>query len=55
MGGQGGFQDFSDFAESKYGFAPATEVYKNIFSIIGFGWRSNKYQFYSRWCNMTRA
>ena len=26
MGGQGGFQDFNDFAESKYGFAPATEV-----------------------------
>jgi DnaJ family protein A protein 3 len=30
LGGQGGFQDFNDFAESKYGFAPATEVYKNI-------------------------
>lgn len=30
MGGQGGFQDFNDFAESKYGFAPATEVMMDL-------------------------
>ena len=54
MGGQGGFQDFNDFAESKYGFAPATEVYKNIFSIIGFGFHSLIITLLlepHRWCN----